>query len=297
MVHKDSTQIFLELLRQKFKGRARAAIENLDYDSIQALEEKLKEIFDPCMTPSQCRTALENVIKGSNEHIVDYINRVRTIFNNVLNAEATDRGREISNAERSKLEKGAITSFLNGIPPNLRLECKLKILKSLENAYTTAIKVYKAHAKDIQQTVLIYRVEIDLEANKFDRVKPVCGYCSKLGHLEEKCFKKKREKKTEEQKTKTGKECVLCHKQGHLIKECFKNPFNKNKRNTIKFNYCSKPGHKMENCFKKQKDEASPSISSETSCCSCQEKGHKLSKCPTFEKFERLKIEMLQKNI
>lgn len=129
MLPSSTTSTFLELIRQKFTDRARTAIEHLEYRSIQELENKLRDMFDTYRTATQCKAELENIVKGHNEPIVDYVSRAQTLHGDILHAETTERG-ELSGAEKLKIENDAVEAFLKGIPPLLRIECRLRDCKT-----------------------------------------------------------------------------------------------------------------------------------------------------------------------
>ncbi|XP_063994377.1 uncharacterized protein LOC135171688 [Diachasmimorpha longicaudata] len=147
MLNQSTIPMFLALIRQKFTGRARTTLENLEYQTASELESKLRDFFDPIRTANQYKAALENVCKKSHEHVVDYINRVRNLYCDVINAETLER-ECLSTEEKCKLEKDAINAFLNGLPPSLRVQCLAKPHNSLEQTFKTTVEIYKIFERD-----------------------------------------------------------------------------------------------------------------------------------------------------
>ncbi|XP_063975109.1 uncharacterized protein LOC135161461 [Diachasmimorpha longicaudata] len=244
---------FMELIRQKFKGRARTAMENLEYNNMQDLETHLREIFDPLMTINQCKAALENMSKGPQEHIIDYVNRSRSVHGNIVTLERQEKNRPLTFAERKKLEDDAITAFLNGIPPLLRTECKLQPRNSLEQAYTSAIAVYKNHIRDIDRFkshARVFQIISDpleehatkehatthqQKINYDQKPRMKCEFCGFKNHTVDKCFKKlnaeKAGKNSGEKISKTDLYCDLYKIKGHDLTICRRFEYFYNKKN------------------------------------------------------------------
>lgn len=138
---------FLELLRGKFDGIARTVVDNLDYQSISELESSLRDMFDPLCTASQYKAALQNIVINTNEHIASYINRVQTLYLDIINAE-TRECQEISNFEKFRIETDAIDAFLRGLPLPLRMQCMCQSRDTLPQVYKAATEAYKLFLRD-----------------------------------------------------------------------------------------------------------------------------------------------------
>lgn len=142
MLPSSAEFMFLTLVRQKFEGEARTAVENMDYSNIKEFENLLRSVFDRKRSANQYKTDMENIIMKPDENMVPYVNRARTIYRYILNPEKLERG-DLSERETNKIDTDTITAFLNGIPSLLQMQCKLLPHDSLEQTYASAIEAFK----------------------------------------------------------------------------------------------------------------------------------------------------------
>ena len=118
------------LLRNKLRRQAYTAFEDDSFTNIKEFTEHLKEIFGSSKTINEYRRELGNITKNKNEHIIDYISRVKDLHTAILEEETTSVG---VHPERSPTNFEAET-----------LECwTLEGCSNLALAYANAVKIEK----------------------------------------------------------------------------------------------------------------------------------------------------------
>lgn len=205
--------MFLTLLRQKFKGEARTSVENMDYANMKEFDNLMRSVFDRRRSANQYKADMENIVMKPDEKMVSYVNRARTIYRDILHAETAERG-ELSERETLKIDKDAISAFLNGIPPLLQMQCKLKPHENLEQTYASAIEAFKDHELNTKRfkeqlstplttrpsaAVAVIRNATNNNVNAGSQGKAsgrnnknnlVCTFCGLPRHTEDQCYRK-----------------------------------------------------------------------------------------------------------
>lgn len=235
------------LLRNKLKGRAYTAMEDDSFADIKAFTDRLKDVFGASKTVNQYRGELGNITKNENEHIIDYISRVKDLHAAISEEETPDNG-SISRSRSNTLEIETLECFIAGLPPDFRLRLKLEGCTTLASAYANAVKIEKEIEKD----------RLNFKEPRFEHKKPTsqthvktiaarevltCENCSKKGHKSEDCWSKYPEKRPQRTKgngnpnkmqpnrdNKSRPSCDYCAKLGHVVAQCFKKQ-NDEKRN------------------------------------------------------------------
>lgn len=222
------------LLRNKLRGKAYTAVEDDIFLTIDAFVDQLKTIFGASKSVNQYRGELGNIAKGKNEHVIDYISRVKDLHCAIIEGESKNLG-PLTRDREQYFENETLLCFLSGLPPDFRVRLRLEGYNNLSSAYATAIRVEK---------------EIDRDRAHFSN------------KSEPKTATAPAQVKTS---TTDKRGCEHCNKTGHAIEKCWlKNPeLRPNRSNTDKrertkgaiCDYCSKPGHTREQCFKLRNDE------------------------------------------
>lgn len=225
MLAPTMTAVFLELIRQKLTGRARSALESIEYGTVHELEAVLRNLFDTSRTATQCKAEFENIVKLNTENILDYINRARTLHADILHLERSERV-TVSPQDEVKINKDGVRAFLNGIPPAIRVRIMLLDHDTLDKAYQAAITTYRDVEKDNKRFPDAARVHlIKTNENQSPNSPPPvarqpCTYCNLNNHNVSNCFKKKRDEGQADQIPIAR--CDFCKIKGHDITVCRK---------------------------------------------------------------------------
>ena len=235
------------LLRNKLQDHACLAVEDRVLDSVNDLIKQLKRIFSPVKTSDHYRGELANIIKGTNEHILEYISRVKDLRFAILEE---DRGnyRDFARIHPEDLDRLTLDSFVDGLPPPIRTRLLQNQFETLDDAFNLAALVDKEIERD------------HLRFSEQKTPRPTCQLCNKTGHDARSCRSNQNivqqpfERYPPNRVTRYGNQapnpllpywditrpppsrpteisiCSYCRKPGHLISECRRRIFNRNER-------------------------------------------------------------------
>lgn len=147
----------VQLITNKLYGHAYAAVEGTEYPSVFSLTKRLKQVFGPNKSTDQYRGELANIYMKPNEHILDYVERVRELQTSIMDGETTSAG-FIGEVTQSSIEFSARDSFINGLPPDLLVRVKLEGPSTLDQAVVCAIQFTKTlEAENLRRRPTAYR--------------------------------------------------------------------------------------------------------------------------------------------
>ena len=241
------------LLRNKLQDHACLAVEDRVFDSVNDLIKQLKRTFSPAKTSDHYRGELANIIKGTNEHVLEYISRVKDLRFAILE-EDREYYRDFARNHPEDLDRLTLDSFVDGLPPHIRTRLFQHNFETLDEAFELAVLVDKKIERDRQRFT-------EQKAPKL-----VCQICNKAGHDALSCRSNQQvasqpsERYPQNRVTGYGNQashtpllpywdktrpppsrptelriCAYCKKPGHLISECRKRMFNQNERNSGTF--------------------------------------------------------------
>lgn len=135
------------LLITKLRGRALAAVEDEPCDSVIQLIDTLNNAFGALKTIDQLRGELSTIHLRRNEHILDFIGRVKDLRSSITDAERRERGRL---TERLKADIDSLTarSFCEGLPLNYRLQFKATDYSNPTEAFCSAKAIARRQELD-----------------------------------------------------------------------------------------------------------------------------------------------------
>ena len=234
------------LLRNKLQDHAYLAVEDRVFDSVNDLVKQLKRTFSPAKTSDHYRGELANVIKGTNEHVLEYISRVKDLRFAIL--EEDREYRDFAQNHLEDIDRLTLDSFVDGLPPHIRTRLLQHNFDTLDEAFELAVLVDK---------------KIDRDRQRFSEQKApklVCQVCNKTGHDALSCRSNQKigpqssERYSQNRIAGYGNQvanpmlpyrdktrpppsrptelriCAYCKNPGHLISECRKRLYNRNER-------------------------------------------------------------------
>ena len=157
------------LLRNKLQDHACLAVEDRVFDSVNDLIKQLKRTFSPAKTSDHYRGELANIIKGNNEHILEYISRVKDLRFAILE-EDREYYRDFSRNHPEDLDRLTLDSFVDGLPPHIRTRLFQHNFETLDEAFELAVLVDKKIERDRQRF------------SEQKAPKLICQICNKTGH-------------------------------------------------------------------------------------------------------------------
>ncbi|KZC14515.1 hypothetical protein WN55_07096 [Dufourea novaeangliae] len=215
-------------------------------------------MFSPSKPSSYYRGQLSSIYKRQNEHILDYIGKIKDLKTAIIEGEKRE-GKPVD----LTLDNFTLDSFLEGLPSEQRLILKMEGYKSLNEAFTKSVSIFNKSQIERERERVRERENprnynfnnnqnfngnsnnrnnissflpnknvsnnnmnnTSLNRNSFNnndfRNKP-CSYCGKIGHTADFCFKNPQRKNGNvlNENHNFGKYCKYCKRNGHLVQEC-----------------------------------------------------------------------------
>ncbi|KYN27418.1 hypothetical protein ALC57_03196 [Trachymyrmex cornetzi] len=116
--------LLVRILRNKLSHHAYLAVEDEMHPTVSKFIDTLKKTFGPSRSSNYYRGQLSIVFKKPNEHILDYIGRIKDLKTAIVEGDQTNFDRTLINAEISSIESYALEAFYEGLPHNYRVELK-----------------------------------------------------------------------------------------------------------------------------------------------------------------------------
>jgi hypothetical protein len=155
----SSERNLTKLLVNKLRGRAYYAVEDEPCENVTQLIDLLNTAFGSAKTIDQYKGELSTVYLRPQEHMLDYISRVKELRSAILDAERRTTGR-INDDISLKIDELTARSFCDGLPLQYRLQMDRRL-------YSVPFEAF-AKAKELAK-----REELDRDRNKTrDRREP-----------------------------------------------------------------------------------------------------------------------------
>lgn len=150
IVPPSSERNLTKLLINKLRGRAYYAVEDEPCESITQLIDLLNSAFGSPKTIDQYRGELSTIYLKPQEHILDYISRVKDLRSAILDAERREVGYV---GKKVEIEIDGLTtrSFCDGLPLEYRLQMNCHIQASPFEAFAMAKALAKRQELDKQR--------------------------------------------------------------------------------------------------------------------------------------------------
>lgn len=213
----SSERNLVRLLCNKLKGRALVAVEDEPCHNVEQLIDLLTIAFGSRKNLDQYRGELSNIYMRPNEHIMDYIRKVKDLRSNIVEEERRKYGNR-GTILMEDTDKFVATSFCEGLPSEYRLQFSLSARQNPNMAYREAQEIAS-------------RIELDKSRHykpSYDRKQPINNYTTpKLFNPQQNNHRAPRqlnyapEEYKMQKKQSHEKKCEYCKKTGHLIDTCW----------------------------------------------------------------------------
>lgn len=216
-------------IRAKITGRAYIAIEDETHQSMTDLIDSLRSKFAPLKSPHYYKGKLADIFKAPQEHVLDYISRVKDLKSAVIDSEKSE-GKPVD----PELDSFTLKCFVDGLPTDHRILLKLEGYTGLNDAYNKAVLV--ANSLNIDKDRARTRpppgappprppITSDMRQPVFTnapRPTPpvVCPICNKFGHTERDCFRNPMNQPHGSRQPPPEKFCSICKRNDHYASEC-----------------------------------------------------------------------------
>lgn len=139
-----------KLLINKLGRRAYYAVEDEPCDTVTELVDLLTGAFGSPKTLDQYRGELSIIYMRLNEHVLDYISRVKDIRTSILDAERRDKGR-LDPQFLGEVDSLTARSFYQGLPLEYRLQMGERERSRFPDAFAAAKLIAKRQELDKQR--------------------------------------------------------------------------------------------------------------------------------------------------
>jgi hypothetical protein len=201
---------FVRMLRNKLTHHAYLAVEDEIHPTVELFLDSLKRTFGSGRSSNYYRGQLSMAYKKPNEHILDYIGRIKDLKASIIDGDQTNLGRQLSNVEIAAIESFALEAFFEGLPREYRTELRAEGFCSLPDACSKVLIINKRLERE-EARYRNTRTHRDNPAPAqqpqiFQRNPPVgpngppgvanaagrkiCGFCKNIGHLVHECRKR-----------------------------------------------------------------------------------------------------------
>ncbi|XP_076302029.1 uncharacterized protein LOC143220224 [Lasioglossum baleicum] len=139
LVPRHAEKTLSKLIVSKLRGSAYTAIEDERVDKVADISNRLKDIFGPHHTIDHYRGEMANIYMRANEHILQYISRVKDLRTAIIDCHRDD-------PDMVEIDVLTKNSFIRGLIPKLRPEVRQVKHRSLRAVFDEAV----IHYKDIE---------------------------------------------------------------------------------------------------------------------------------------------------
>lgn len=175
------------LLRNRLRKHAYLVVEDYSFKTVDAFISRLKTVFSPAKTSDHFRGELANIVIGRNEHILEYISRVKDLKFAITDEDADYY--QNSNTAAYEIDRLALRSFLDGLPPTMRSQMDPTTLTTLDEAFDRAVRVTKLIERD-RKRFAEEGATIERDRNRFTEERAPrtrCQLCNREGHDARSC--------------------------------------------------------------------------------------------------------------
>lgn len=202
--------MFVRMLRNKLTHHAYLAVEDEMHPTVEKFLDSLKRSFGTGKSSNYYRGQLSMTFKKPNEHVIDYIGRVKDLKTAIIEGDQTSFGRQLSEVEIASIESFALEAFLEGLPRDYRTELRAEGYSNLNDACSKTIMIdrrlqreelrYKNvrpsrdNSAPLPTQTLQHSSTAPPNDSFLNPVAPgnqkICGFCKKFGHLINECRKR-----------------------------------------------------------------------------------------------------------
>ncbi|XP_048515544.1 uncharacterized protein LOC125502056 [Athalia rosae] len=180
LVSPANERILVRTLKHKLTGRAYQIIARDDFDTVLELSDKLSSLFSSLKTTNHYRGDLANIYKKPSEHVMDYIIRVKTLKDAILDSERRNGYYTRELIYNTELE--ASESLKQGLPTLFRNSLILLNPTDFEDTCTKAIIIGKQMEDEATRDRQRQRPQSNYVARP-----PICQKCNRAGHTTDEC--------------------------------------------------------------------------------------------------------------
>lgn len=202
---------FVCMLRNKLTHHAYLAVEDETHPTVEKFLDCLKRVFGPGKSSNYYRGQLSMAYKKQNEHILDYIARIKDLKAAIIEGDQNTLGRTLSELELTSIESFALEAFYEGLPREYRIELRAEGYSNFADACSKILVINRRLEREDSRyknlrtsrndpsspfppTRILQRGSPAFSNNAPVSSEPagrkICSYCKNIGHLIHECRKR-----------------------------------------------------------------------------------------------------------
>ncbi|KYN12145.1 hypothetical protein ALC57_15689 [Trachymyrmex cornetzi] len=223
-------------MRNKLTGHAYLAVEDEVHYTVEKFLDSLKKTFGTGRSSNYYRGQLSINYKKPNEHILDYIGRVKDLRCAIIEGDQTILRRRLVIDEIGLIDSFTLESFYEGLPREFRTELRAEGNTGLTDAFDKAIAINKRLERDESRGRIARNTHPRERLSAFVPPSPSSGVSILQRNARPNQLYNQRPAPTVSEDI-PRKICSYCHNFGHLFAECRKRMYHANNSHSYNSNY------------------------------------------------------------
>lgn len=201
---------FVRMLRNKLSNHAYLAVEDEIHPTVEKFVDCLKRTFGSGRSSNYYRGQLSMAYKKQNEHILDYIGRIKDLRTAIIEGDQTNLDRSLNELEITSIDSFALEAFYEGLPREYRIELRAEGYNDFADACTKVLLINRRLEREEirNKSTRNYR-DNSVPANSMrsqrdnfttspnaspnpptNGAQKICSFCKRIGHLIHECRKR-----------------------------------------------------------------------------------------------------------
>lgn len=196
--------LFVRMLRNKLTYHAYLAVEDEIHPTVGKFLDSLKRTFGSGRSANYYRGQLSMAYKKPNEHILDYIGRIKDLKSAIIEGDQTSLDRPLTRVELASIESFTLEAFYEGLPREYRTELRAEGYDTFADACSKLLMIDKriereenryknnrSNTMPANSTRILRRDPPISPGNSLNAPgRKICSFCKNIGHLVHECRKR-----------------------------------------------------------------------------------------------------------
>jgi hypothetical protein len=198
---------FVRMLRNKLSNHAYLAVEDEMHTTVEKFIDCLKRTFGSGRSSNYYRGQLSMAYKRQNEHILDYIGRIKDLRTAIIEGDQTNLDRSLNEPELTSIDSFALEAFYEGLPREYRIELRAEGYNDFSDACAKILQInrrlereenrnksnrnYRENSAPTRPQRDNFNNSPNASSNSStNREQKICSFCKRIGHLMHECRKR-----------------------------------------------------------------------------------------------------------
>lgn len=133
--------LLVRMLRNKLTHHAYLGVEDKIHPTVEKFVNCLKRTFGSGRNSNNYRGQLSVAHKKTNEHILDYIGRIKDLKTAIIEGDQTNLNRSLTESEISSIKSFALETLFEGLPREYRIELRAEEYNNFADACSKILNI------------------------------------------------------------------------------------------------------------------------------------------------------------